>query len=142
MHWERALCVLRYLKGTNHGSYYSTSSGSNMIAYIDSDWAKYNDSQKSVLGYCTFLGWNLISWKSKKQATISRFFIKAEYRSMATTICETPSLSYTLAHLQITTTLFVLLWFDNQAAIHIAANPVFHERTENIEIDCHLVRHH
>ncbi|KAM2167370.1 hypothetical protein ACFX1R_041248 [Malus domestica] len=133
--------LLQYLKAAPSQGFLFPSYGQlNLVGYCDVDWARCPTTRLSVTGYCVFLGQALVSWKSKKQAIVSRFSAEAEYRSMAATTCELTWLRYLLHDSRVNHHEPANLFCDNQAALYIAANPVYHEQTKHIELDCHTVR--
>ena len=87
-----------------------------------------------------FVRGNLVSWKSKKQSVVSRSSAEFKYKAMTQSVCEIMWLNQLLMEVDIKTPVPTKPWCDNQVALHIASNPVFHERTKHIEIDCHFVR--
>lgn len=140
-HMEAALRVLRYLKSApGFGILLSTQSSPSITSFCESDWGTCPMSRRSVTGFCIKLGESLISWKTKKQSTISRSSAEAEYRAMANTTCEITWISGLLKDMGVNISQPTTLYCDNKAAIHISEHPIYHERTKHIEIDCHLVR--
>jgi len=140
-HWDVVVRILRYIKrAPRKGLVYSNRGHSDIVAYTDADWAGSPSDRRSTSGYCVLIGGNLVSWKSKKQNVVAKSSAEAEYRAMALTTCELIWLKHLLQELHFSKIGTMSIICDNQAAPHIAFNPVFHERTKHIEIDCHFIR--
>ncbi|KAH9668922.1 retrovirus-related pol polyprotein from transposon RE1 [Citrus sinensis] len=140
-YWEAALRVVRYLKGNlGQGVFLSSDCDLQLYGWCDSDWASYPLSRRSLSGWFVMLGSSLISWKFKKQHTVAQSSTEAEYRAMATVTCELKLLKGLLMSVGVDHSRPMHLYCDSQAALHLAANPVFHEQTKHIEVDCHFVR--
>ncbi|KAF5453788.1 hypothetical protein F2P56_023508 [Juglans regia] len=141
LHLAAVRRILRYLKGTSTcGLFFHKESSLQLVGYSDADWAECADTRRSVTGWCMFLGNALISWKSKKQDRVSKSSTESEYRSMSSACSEITWLRGLLGELGFPQLHPTPLHADNTSAIQIAANPVFHERTKHIEVDCHSIR--
>ncbi|CAH9122907.1 unnamed protein product [Cuscuta epithymum] len=134
--------IFRYLQGTrDHGLWLQHSDRPTcVLAYSDADWAGCPDSSRSTTGFAVFLGPNLISWKSKKQPTVSKSSTEAEYRAIAYTVQDTLHIRSVLFELGYPIHEPVHLLCDNISASYLTANPVQHARSKHIQIDYHFVR--
>ncbi|XP_074267321.1 uncharacterized protein LOC141590649 [Silene latifolia] len=140
-HYSALKRIIRYLRGTSHyGLHLTSTSVTSLTAYSDADWGGCPDFRRSTSGYCVYLGDNLISWSSKRQATVSRSSAEAEYRGVANVVAETCWLRNLLLELRTPIRKATIVYCDNVSAIYLAGNPVNHQRTKHIELDIHFVR--
>ncbi|KAL0301586.1 UNVERIFIED_CONTAM: hypothetical protein Sradi_6435400 [Sesamum radiatum] len=127
--------VLRYLKGTSSlGLFFFSQNSLQLSAFTDASWTSCTDNRRSVIGFCIFLESTLISWKTKKPATISCSSPEAEYHKMGVVVSKLLRISYLLHDLQLSLPLPITFWWDNKAALHITANLVFNKRTKYLDI--------
>ncbi|XP_055800317.1 secreted RxLR effector protein 161-like [Solanum dulcamara] len=88
-HWEATIRVVRYLKNAPvQGLIFREKPTQEITYWCDSDWVACPNIIRSITGYAIKFGESLISWKSKKQQTISKSSAEAEYRSMTAVVAE------------------------------------------------------
>ncbi|GKE19463.1 ribonuclease H-like domain-containing protein, partial [Tanacetum coccineum] len=141
-HFDISLRLLKYFKlALGNGIHFSKRQhGFNITTFSNSDWAKCLVTRRSISGYCVFVHGCLVSWKSKKHATLSRSSAESKYRSMAAATCEVMWIVKIMKDLNVNNLITTNLYCDNKFAIQIAANLVMHEKTKHFDINVYLVR--
>ncbi|XP_019092315.1 PREDICTED: uncharacterized protein LOC109129131 [Camelina sativa] len=82
-HWNMVNRILKYIKSSpGQGIWMGRNESTELVGYCDAGYAGDREDRRSTTGYCTFLGGNLVTWKSKKQKVVSLSSVEAEYRTM------------------------------------------------------------
>ncbi|CAN6586683.1 unnamed protein product [Malus baccata var. baccata] len=140
-HMEAVMRILAYLKSApGKGVLYESHGHMRIEGFTDADWAGDVTDRRSTSGYFTFVGGNLVTWRSKKQNVVSRSSAEAEYRGMAHGVCEMLWLRKLLESLGFTQKEAMKLYCDNKSTREIAENPVQHDRTKHVEVDRHFIK--
>ncbi|WVZ63306.1 hypothetical protein U9M48_012947 [Paspalum notatum var. saurae] len=117
-HRQAVKRIFRYLKLTPELSlWYSSGSSIFLRGFSDADHAGCRIDRKSTSGTCQLLGTSLVSWSSRKQASVSLSTTEAEFGKIP-------------------------LLVDSTSAISVAKNPVLHSRTKHIDVRFHFLRDH
>ncbi|KAL0277244.1 UNVERIFIED_CONTAM: hypothetical protein PYX00_004597 [Menopon gallinae] len=141
-HWTLAKRVLRYLKATPEFGIKYSRNVKQLEAFTDSDWAGNVDDRRSCSGNVLMLAGGPISWMSKLQSSVSLSTMEAEYVAIREVTKEVVYVSRLINHM-----LFrhyvkepISVYCDNQSAIELSKNPVFHKRSKHIDIAYHYAR--
>lgn len=86
------------------------------------------------------MGDGTISWRSKKQPTVSLSSTKAEYKAMSDSCKEALWLGSILTKLRLRPQSPIPLHVDNEGAEALSKNPEHHTRTKHINTRYHFIR--
>ncbi|KAL6342671.1 hypothetical protein AAG906_013077 [Vitis piasezkii] len=123
-HWNAAKRLLRYLCGTlTHGLFLHKANTFSLHAFSYADWVGNKDDYTSTSAYIVYLDHHPISWSSKKQRTVVRSSIEAEYQLLGVTLPTPP-----------------VIYCDNVGATYLCSNLVFHSCMKYVAIDYHFIQ--
>ncbi|GJV03341.1 zinc finger MYM-type protein 1-like protein [Tanacetum coccineum] len=112
-------CALQYLTFTRPDISYVVQQICLYMHDPHADWAGCLVTQRSTSGYYVFLGDNLLSWSAKRQVTLSRSSVEAEYRGVANVVAETAWIRNLLLELHTPLSTATLVYYDNVRVLHV-----------------------
>lgn len=131
--------VLRYVKHTiNYKLVYKCTSNV-LVGYCDANWGGDLKDRRSTTGYCFKFADCLISWSSKKQASVSLSSTESEYIAISMASSEACWLINLLKDFNIVKVCPVTIFCDNQSAIMVA-NTESVKRLKHIDIRYHFIK--
>ncbi|WVZ97856.1 LOW QUALITY PROTEIN: hypothetical protein U9M48_043365, partial [Paspalum notatum var. saurae] len=134
--------IKRYLKFTPElGLWYSSGFSLSLRGFSDADHAGCRIDRKSTSGTCQLLGTSLVSWSSRKQASVALSTTEVEYVAAASCCSHLLWMKATLSDFSLRFGKIPLL-VDSTSAISVAKNPVLHSRTKHIDVRFHFLRDH
>ena len=140
-HLQATKKILKYLAGTQDLALKFTKLSSiGLVGYSDSDYGGDSIDRKSTTAYVFNIGSAAVAWASKKQPTIALSTTEAEYRAMSCAAQELIWLQTLMKEIGFEQHNSSTILSDNQSAIALARNPVFHQRSKHIEIQAHFIR--
>jgi len=111
----------------------------DLDGYTNSDFAGYIDDRRSTSGYVFSFGLGAVSWASVKQSIVTLSSTEAEYVAATTTICQTMWMRRILKELLHEQKEPTYTLCDNQSAIALSRNRVFHKKSKHIDVRYHLI---
>ena len=141
-HWYAAMRVLRYLKGTSDMGLMYHKGAPTLVASSDADWGGDIDDRKSRSGVVTKMNSCAVGWMSTKTKVVTLSSAESEYLAAGEAVKCILSHRQMLKEMNRTQLTGTVLYIDNQAAISLASNDVFHNRTKHIDMRHHFIREH
>lgn len=140
LYLQAAKRVLRYINGTlGYGIWFKHNQEFSLHGFSDSDWGGSIDDMKSTSGYCFTLGSGIFSWASEKQDIVAQSTAEAEFIAAAVAVNQALWLRKILADLQLVQMNSTKVFVDNQAAIAISNNSIFHGKTKHFNVKLYFL---
>jgi transposase InsO family protein len=138
-HWEAVKRIFRYLAGTRDLWLTFGETQRVLEGYADAD-GSMNEDRRAISGYAFLIDGGAVSWSSKRQDIVSLSTTESEYvaatHGMKEAMWLRSLLSQIFEPIKAPTTLFS----DNQSAIALARDNMYHARTKHIDVRYHFIR--